>query len=452
MITVSRILHAGYIFDDGKTKIAFDTIFENPFSRNCYAFPSVKFDLEQVRALKLDAVFISHFHDDHCSFESLNSLDRSTPIYMFCVYEEMFEWIKELGFTQVYPLTLSSPVTIGDFKITPRRALDADVDSLLQIQVQGLNILNVVDSWIDYRVLDLLANEKPWDLIMWPFQTMRELEVIAPSRFPAADETLPPEWMEQLAALNPKVVIPSSCQFKQESWSWYNNAFFPVSYEQFTNEVKDILPSADILRLDPGQSIAVSKNGIVRTERLPWIIPDGPQDLDYEYKRDLKPPSTAEVAKHFPQPEVKHKERVEKYVGKELLEKFSSLPASDLPYFESPRIWQLSLFEHNGGEQKYFYQLDGNNIELLADWSGDIEWLTEVPLMKVYGALESGESLTSMYVRINDFTFKPEIEKEIAEADIMEDPLVRCLFTGEFGSYQLEQLKKLTSSQGLSTK
>ncbi|MGZ3803759.1 MAG: MBL fold metallo-hydrolase, partial [Pseudobdellovibrionaceae bacterium] len=58
-------------------------------------------------------------------------------------------------------------------------------------------------------------------------------------------------------------------------------------------------------------------------------------------------------------------------------------------------------------------------------------------------ALELGEALTSMYMRINDMVFEPEIEKEIHSADIVEDPLIRCLFNGVFGAYQLAQLKRL---------
>jgi L-ascorbate metabolism protein UlaG (beta-lactamase superfamily) len=82
-LTISRILHAGYVFDCGATRIAFDTIFENPFSHNCHAFPDVAFDVDQIRCQRFDAVFISHFHDDHCSLDSLDLLDRATPLYLY---------------------------------------------------------------------------------------------------------------------------------------------------------------------------------------------------------------------------------------------------------------------------------------------------------------------------------------------------------------------------------
>ncbi|MGE3760530.1 MAG: MBL fold metallo-hydrolase, partial [Pseudobdellovibrionaceae bacterium] len=295
---ISRILHAGYIFQSGDTQIAFDPIFENPFSRNCFAFPNVEFDHRKIRDLKLDAVFISHYHDDHCSLESLNLLDRQTPIYIYCLFDELFAWIRQLGFKKVYSLKLNSSIVVGEFEITPRRALDADVDSLFHIKAAGLDVLNVVDSWIDLETLDLLK-QTSWDLILWPFQTMREIEVLSPSRFSRVPEGIPPEWIEQLKELKPKNIVPSSCQFIHESWSWYNQALFPISYIAFAEEVEEVLPETKIIRLDPSLSICLSKNFWERSASLDWIFPIGNQDVDYDYQMDFTPQPISEIAKHF---------------------------------------------------------------------------------------------------------------------------------------------------------
>jgi len=181
-LKISRILHAGYVFENDGTSIAFDPIVENPFSRNCHAFPSVRFELEQVRSLRLDAIFISHLHDDHLSLDSLDQFDRATPIYLYCVFDELFAMIKALGFAQVHRLQVDMPVQVGAIEIIPRRALDDDVDSLFQVRAAGLNVLNVVDSWIGPETIAQLAQYAPWDMVLWPFQTMREIAVIAPSR------------------------------------------------------------------------------------------------------------------------------------------------------------------------------------------------------------------------------------------------------------------------------
>lgn len=435
-VTISRILHAGYEFKTAKAQIFFDPIFENPFSRNCYAFPEVQFDLEKIKNLKPDAVFISHHHDDHCSFESLNLLNRDTPIYMYCVHDEMFTLIRELGFKNVYPLELDKSVKVEDLEVIPRRALDRTVDCLFQIKSQGLNILNVVDSWIDEETMDLLIQEKPWDLICWPFQTMREIEVLSPSRYKATPQPLPSEWLTQLKLLNPKTVIPSSCQFQMESWSWYNEAFFPITYTQFSDEVTAALPEVQILRLNPGKSILLSKENLTQALPLTWIHPIGDQDVDYQYKLNITPQKTEDIAKHFPALTLAEQKGVEEFCKSEILTKHQELGPSADPYFVKPRIWELSLFNNQGQKKTYYYRLEEDNLQLLTQVPPQVDWFTEVSEQKLFAALELGESLTSMYLRITC---------ENDEVDIIEDPLIRTLFSEGFASYQKTQLKKIKS-------
>lgn len=69
--------------------------------------------------------------------------------------------------------------------------------------------------------------------------------------------------------------------------------------------------------------------------------------------------------------------------------------------------------------------------------------MTQVPEAKLFSALTEGEALTSMYVRINDRLFSQETEVELQSVDVIEDPLLRCLFNQSFGSYQRAQLKRL---------
>lgn len=442
-LKISRILHAGYVFECENTKIAFDTIFENPFSRNCHAFPNVEFDEDQIRKLRFDAVFISHFHDDHCSFESLNLLDRQTPLYVFCVFEELFSLIKELGFTEVYSLDLNLPVQVGPFRITPRRALDADVDSIFHIQAQGLNILNVVDSWIDPETLNKLTLTSPWDLVLWPFQTMRELEVIAPSRSSPAEKNLPNEWEGQLKALNPRYLVPSSCQFSMESWSWYNQAFFPISYADFQKQAQNILPQTKIVRMNPSCSFTLDQKNLTTTDSLPWIKPVGDQNVDYSYNPNLLPPKTGDVAKNFEALSEDQLQIVLQYCQSGMSQRFQMLEASSEFYFSKDRFWKLAVYDHQGKAKDFFYRISEGQIVPLEQPPQLISWLTEVPVAKLYAALEFGEALTSMYLRVNDTVFDAETEEQIRSVEIVEDPLIRTLFSDVFGAYQLAQLKMI---------
>ncbi|MGZ3747485.1 MAG: MBL fold metallo-hydrolase, partial [Pseudobdellovibrionaceae bacterium] len=346
----------------------------------------------------------------------------------------------------VYSLELNVPVKIGPLEVIPRRALDSEVDSMFQVKAGELNVLNVVDSWIDPATLSELAQDS-WDMVLWPFQTMREIDVLAPSRAPAVSLELPQEWIAQLKILNPRCVVPSSCQFIQESWSWYNNALFPISYRQFEKEVAAALPQSRILRLNPSVAVVLDKNSLESSSSLPWVCPVGDQDVDYRYREDLKPPSTAEISRHLSQHfaplDEKQREKVFDYCRSGLIKKYHSLEAPLDPYFEKPRIWQLSIYDHRGEATRFYYHLHGGKMEPAEFHAEPLSWTTEVPISKFYAALELGEALTSMYMRINDMVFEPEIEKEIHSADIVEDPLIRCLFNGVFGAYQLAQLKRL---------
>ena len=447
-LTVSRILHAGYVFDCEGVRIAFDTIFENPFSRNCHAFPDLRFDRDAIRAQRFDAVFISHFHDDHCSLESLDLLARDTPIHIYCIFDELFEMVRRLGFTDVHALRLNEAINVGPFAVTPREAMDGDVDSMFQVRAAGMNVLNVVDSWIDDATLAQLVSEGPWDMVLWPFQTMRELEVLAPTRAAAAPPALPQEWLDRLQALAPRYVVPSSCQFVQEPWSWYNRAFFPITYAQFSREVAAALPGAQIVRLNPGVSVRLSGAGIHAAPPLSWIAPVGEQDVDYVYEGNAAPPPTSEIARLLARDGARLNEeqtqRVLDYCRVGLVQKYGDVPAA-CDYFDGPRIWQLTLCDHAGEATHWRYRLDGDTATLVDEDAGPLGWTTEVPMAKLYAALELGESLTSMYVRINATTFDAATEQDLPDADVVDDPLVRCLFSDTFGAYQAAQLRRLLS-------
>jgi hypothetical protein len=77
------------------------------------------------------------------------------------------------------------------------------------------------------------------------------------------------------------------------------------------------------------------------------------------------------------------------------------------------------------------------------DGNAPLGWTTEIPAAKLYAALELGESLTSMYMRINDTVFDADIERDLADAEVVDDPFIRCLFSDTFGAYQKAQLRRL---------
>jgi L-ascorbate metabolism protein UlaG (beta-lactamase superfamily) len=436
-VKISRILHAGYVFEHKETQILFDPIFENPFSHNCYAFPNVRFDVDSIKKLKPSAVFISHYHDDHCSFESLNLINRNTPLYIYCVFDEMLSLLTELGFTNVTSLDLNIPIQIDEIVVTPRAALDRDVDSMFHIQVEGLNILNVVDSWIDPDCLTLLIRFAPWDLVLWPFQTMKEIDVLSPRQARPADRNIPDEWLKQLQILKPKSIVPSSCQFIFESWSWMNQAYFPISYQQFESDVVSHLPKTKVLKLNPSCSLILDGQTVKKGPPLNWIYPLGSQDLDYIFQQSFKAPKTSEIAKQFEALSETNLDFVLQFCTQQLIDTYENLEVPEESLFSNPMTWKLSIFDHLGRSTDFFYEIHGQNIKLLEKSRQEIDWLTEIPSSKLFAALKGGQATNSIYIRMNDF------EGAGQDLDPMLDPLLRCIYGREFASYQKYQLSKI---------
>src|SRR5205085_8824442 len=122
---------------------------------------------------------------------------------------------------------------------------------------------------------------------------------------------------------------------------WYNRAFFPISYAQFTREVTGALPNARVVRLNPSVSVRLDARSLQPAPPLSWVIPVGEQDVDYAYEGNAAAPHTADIARHFaPLAEQQHA-RVMDYCRVGLLEKYGAVEASS-EYFDQTRIWQLS--------------------------------------------------------------------------------------------------------------
>ncbi len=153
-------------------------------------------------------------------------------------------------------------------------------------------------------------------------------------------------------------------------------------------------------------------------------------------------PATREIAKNFEPLSAAQTEFVHDYCVRRLIARY---PAVGFPnYFEKRRIWNLSLYDHLGKPTQYFYLVEKSEIMRVSEPNIDtIGWHTELPVSKLFSALQNGEALTSMYIRINDGTFASDVERDLAKTEPTDDPLIRCLFTGVVGGYQTAQLRRL---------
>ena len=225
------------------------------------------------------------------------------------------------------------------------------------------------------------------------------------------------------------------------SWSafWVTNAVLLAVF--VADGIACTSPRAVTVTREVAQSIRVGD-----TAPLAWVVPVGEQDVDYDYREGAAWPSTADIAAHFPPLTPAQAARVLAYCEHGLPDTYRAMELPSDSYFEKPRVWRLSvfdLFDHAGGATHFHYRVEGDRIERLAGCVAPLSWTTEIAAAKLYAGLELGESLTSMYMRINEAPFDAATEADLADADIVDDPLIRCMFDDAFGAYQAAQLRRI---------
>jgi beta-lactamase family protein len=113
--------HQGWAFQTPNAAILVDPLLCEPFGAahelGYRVFPPRTWTTDAMP--KLDAVVLSHEHDDHFDIPSLAKLERSIPIYLSARSSSAARRILgEMGFT-VHPLVPGVPVKLGDLELAP---------------------------------------------------------------------------------------------------------------------------------------------------------------------------------------------------------------------------------------------------------------------------------------------------------------------------------------------
>jgi hypothetical protein len=85
MLSITHMGHSGWLCQAGDHTVLIDPLLEDTFGRGSQAtrmslWPPRRFSFENFPAL--DAVLISHEHEDHFNIPSLNMFDRAIPVYI----------------------------------------------------------------------------------------------------------------------------------------------------------------------------------------------------------------------------------------------------------------------------------------------------------------------------------------------------------------------------------
>src|SRR5258708_36971100 len=113
--------HQGWMTRTGRSSVLIDPLLCEEFGEvhalEYRVHPPRVFGPEAFPAI--DAVILSHEHDDHFDIPSLARLDRRIPVFMSAHSSAAaFHLIREIGFV-VAPLVPGVPLNVGDLQVVP---------------------------------------------------------------------------------------------------------------------------------------------------------------------------------------------------------------------------------------------------------------------------------------------------------------------------------------------
>ncbi len=118
MLRATFLGHQGWLLSTARTHVLVDPLLTDGFGHGGLAgtvFPPRRFHFERMPAI--DAVWLTHEHDDHFDIPSLMLLDRSVPIYASSRSSvALYGVLQDLGFT-VHPVEPNDTVEVGDLTI-----------------------------------------------------------------------------------------------------------------------------------------------------------------------------------------------------------------------------------------------------------------------------------------------------------------------------------------------
>jgi|SRR6185437_6549689 len=139
---LTYLAHSCFLIECGRTKIVFDPWLKGPaYYSQWYVWPLPMDDIAQI---KVDAILISHGHEDHMHIKTLDTINKSAEVFF------PFQWragvgpfFNQLGFKQVTEAVSFRSYYVNDVKIT---YLGYSLESVIVLEHNGEVLVNINDA------------------------------------------------------------------------------------------------------------------------------------------------------------------------------------------------------------------------------------------------------------------------------------------------------------------
>jgi hypothetical protein len=291
MFTLTFLGHQGWLVSTATTNLLIDPLLTDGFGHGGLLgrlYPPRVLDFDAFPPI--DAVVLSHEHDDHFDIPSLVQLDRAIPIYLSSRSSiAAHALVAELGF-EVRPLAPDATVEIGDLRYHSytcdhRGAGQGDEWDVFPMFVCDAGGHGSLLSSIDVATM---VTELPGPVRVWAhahnstrteFQRLRSHPSASMATSSDAAALLA-AVLRRFAALEASHGVPEVAWVCGQGWSfpderaWINHEAFPVTTTQIAEALACTSPSLQAHAPAPGSCVELEHGRVVATRSAQtWIRP-----------------------------------------------------------------------------------------------------------------------------------------------------------------------------------
>lgn len=277
--------HQGWLFRTERAAIAVDPLLCEPFGGlhglGYSVYPPRELDLDRFPAL--DAVILTHEHDDHFDIPSLARLDRKIPIHLSARSSSAAHTIlREMGF-EVSPLEPGIAVRFGDLELVPLAGDHVSVDCGDEWDTLPFLVRDVDGSGSFFSMVDITPTERHYHLarqvvakpglVTWTnnaldwshmtdfVDTMSGATEACAARMSVGREQLVSAWGRPAAML----LCAGGFSFERDR-AWLNGRVFTIDVERACALLERAHRREKFVSTLPGQTFWMEKNRLVRVD------------------------------------------------------------------------------------------------------------------------------------------------------------------------------------------